>query len=83
MYPIGVIFGLGFDTSSSIALLGVSAIASTGTAALPPSQIILLSLLFTAGMSFVDSCDSIFMLHAYVVPSRVGESVAVGREGVS
>ena len=83
MYPIGVIFGLGFDTSSSIALLGVSAIASTGTAALPPSQIILLPLLFTAGMSFVDSCDSIFMLHAYVVPSRVGESVAVGREGVS
>lgn len=51
---------------SHSALIGVSALAS---AHIPASQIIILPLLFTAGMTFVDSCDSIFMLHAYALPS--------------
>jgi high-affinity nickel-transport protein len=51
-------------------LLGVSALARSGSHAIPNSQIIILPLLFTAGMTLVDSCDSIFMLHAYALPGR-------------
>ncbi|BGP18064.1 hypothetical protein JCM10213_008400 [Rhodosporidiobolus nylandii] len=69
MYPVGVLFGFGFDTASEISLLGVSALAK-GTHHIPSSTIILLPLLFTAGMSAVDSLDSIFMLSAYTVPQR-------------
>ncbi|KAM0754544.1 NicO-domain-containing protein [Meredithblackwellia eburnea MCA 4105] len=68
MYPVGILFGFGFDTSSEIALLGVSALAKTGEHPIPNSDIIILPLLFTAGMSFVDSLDSVFMLHAYALP---------------
>jgi high-affinity nickel-transport protein len=50
-------------------LLGVSALAS-GRHDVSPGQIILLPLLFTAGMSAVDSLDSVFMLSAYTVPAR-------------
>lgn len=71
MYPVGVLFGFGFDTASEISLLGVSALAAGDKyGRLPHSQILVLPLLFTAGMTFVDSCDSIFMLHAYAVPGR-------------
>ncbi|GAA5855553.1 hypothetical protein JCM5353_006025 [Sporobolomyces roseus] len=69
MYPVGVLFGMGFDTASEISLLGVSALAS-GRHQVAPGQIILLPLLFTAGMSAVDSLDSVFMLSAYTVPAR-------------
>ncbi|GAA5974537.1 hypothetical protein JCM11641_002080 [Rhodosporidiobolus odoratus] len=67
MYPVGILFGFGFDTASEISLLGVSALAK-GTHHIPSSTIILLPLLFTAGMSLVDSLDSVFMLSAYTVP---------------
>jgi high-affinity nickel-transport protein len=73
MYPVGFLFGLGFDTASEIALLGISALAATSSTTndpIPASQILLLPLIFTAGMTFVDSCDSIFMLHAYALPYR-------------
>ncbi|GAA5879189.1 hypothetical protein JCM16303_001334 [Sporobolomyces ruberrimus] len=69
MYPVGVLFGMGFDTASEISLLGVSALAS-GRHDVSPGQIILLPLLFTAGMSAVDSLDSVFMLSAYTIPAR-------------
>ncbi|GAA6062559.1 hypothetical protein JCM10212_004120 [Sporobolomyces blumeae] len=69
MYPVGVLFGLGFDTASEISLLGVSALAS-GRHRVAAGQIILLPLLFTAGMSAVDSLDSVFMLSAYTIPQR-------------
>ncbi|KAF9046619.1 high-affinity nickel-transport protein-domain-containing protein [Panaeolus papilionaceus] len=67
MYPVGVLFGLGFDTASSIALLAVSAIAkkTTGGASIPSSHVVILPLLFTAGMSLVDSADSVLMLYSY------------------
>ncbi|KAF9067737.1 high-affinity nickel-transport protein-domain-containing protein [Rhodocollybia butyracea] len=67
MYPVGVLFGLGFDTTSSIALLAVSALAvkdSSGKA-IPPSDVVILPFLFTAGMTLVDSLDSILMLYSY------------------
>ncbi|RDB18045.1 High-affinity nickel transport protein [Hypsizygus marmoreus] len=67
MYPVGVLFGFGFDTASSIALLALSAIAKRGSDgnAIPPSHIVVLPLLFTAGMTMIDSVDSILMLYSY------------------
>ncbi|KIM40857.1 hypothetical protein M413DRAFT_19048 [Hebeloma cylindrosporum] len=67
MYPVGVLFGLGFDTASSIALLAISAIAKKGPdgSSIPSSHVVILPLLFTAGMTLVDSVDSILMLYSY------------------
>ena len=63
MYPLGILFGLGFDTSTEIALLGISATqASNG---LSVWSIMIFPLLFTAGMSLIDTTDSILMLGAY------------------
>src|SRR5512139_738069 len=67
LYPVGVLFGLGFDTASEVALLGLSATAAVGTVggSLPPLAIIALPLIFAAGMSLMDSLDGIFMAKAY------------------
>ncbi|KAI9573618.1 NicO-domain-containing protein [Boletus coccyginus] len=67
MYPVGVLFGLGFDTASSVALLAISALANdSGTnTRIPPSDVIILPLLFTTGMTLVDSVDSVLMLYSY------------------
>jgi hypothetical protein len=55
MYPLGVLFGLGFDTATEIALL---VIASTGAVAgLPWYAILCLPVLFAAGMSLLDTID--------------------------
>ncbi|KAJ7695647.1 high-affinity nickel-transport protein-domain-containing protein [Mycena rosella] len=67
MYPVGLLFGFGFDTASSIALLAVSALArkrSDGSS-IPSGDIVILPLLFTAGMTLIDSADSILMLYSY------------------
>ncbi|KAK7048451.1 Nickel/cobalt efflux system [Favolaschia claudopus] len=67
LYPVGVLFGFGFDTASSIALLAVSALGhrrSDGTS-IPSGAIVLLPLLFTTGMTLVDSADSVLMLYSY------------------
>ena len=67
LYPIGVLFGLGFDTATEVALLGLSATVAVGTVGgtLPPLAIIALPLIFAAGMSLMDSLDGIFMTKAY------------------
>ncbi|KAI0352650.1 NicO-domain-containing protein [Trametes cingulata] len=67
MYPVGVLFGFGFDTASSIALLAISAIAKRGPDGrqISPGDIVILPLLFTVGMTLVDSLDSIVMLYSY------------------
>ncbi|KAH9889835.1 NicO-domain-containing protein [Cubamyces lactineus] len=67
MYPVGVLFGFGFDTASSIALLAVSAIAKRGPDGrqIAPGNIVILPLLFTVGMTLIDSLDSIIMLYSY------------------
>ncbi|KAH8989651.1 NicO-domain-containing protein [Lactarius hatsudake] len=67
MYPVGVLFGFGFDTASSIALLAASVVAKkgTGTKGVPPADIVILPMLFTAGMTLLDSVDSILMLYSY------------------
>ncbi|MDR5825750.1 HoxN/HupN/NixA family nickel/cobalt transporter [Caballeronia sp. LZ043] len=63
MYPLGFLFGLGFDTATEIGLLGISAAgASQG---LPIWSILVFPALFTAGMTLIDTTDSILMLGAY------------------
>jgi len=63
VYPLGFVFGLGFDTASEIALLALS--AAVAATALPLSAIIALPLLFAAGMTLMDSADGFFMTTAY------------------
>ena len=63
MYPIGVLFGLGFDTATEVALLVVA--GSAGAAGLPWYAILCLPVLFAAGMSLMDSIDGSFMNFAY------------------
>ncbi len=63
MYPVGLLFGLGFDTASEVALLVVAGTATS--AGLPLYAIISLPLLFAAGMSMMDSFDGAFMNYAY------------------
>jgi len=63
MYIIGLLFGLGFDTASEVGILGMS--ATTGASGMPVYLILLLPLLFVAGMSFIDTTDGIAMLGAY------------------
>jgi high-affinity nickel-transport protein len=63
MYPLGFLFGLGFDTATEIGLLGISAAgASQG---LPIWSILVFPALFTAGMTLIDTTDNILMLGAY------------------
>ena len=63
MYPVGFLFGLGFDTATEVGLLGIS--ATEATKGLPIWSILVFPTLFTAGMALVDSTDSILMLGAY------------------
>jgi high-affinity nickel-transport protein len=63
MFPVGVLFGLGFDTATEVGLLGISA---TGAAqGLPIWSILVCPALFTAGMTLLDTADSALMLGAY------------------
>jgi high-affinity nickel-transport protein len=63
MYPVGVLFGLGFDTATEIGVLGISAVqAAHGLAVW---SILVFPALFTAGMSLVDTADSVLMCGAY------------------
>jgi len=63
MYPLGILFGLGFDTASEVALLGLA--ATSGANHIPVVYILILPALFAAGMSLVDATDGIMMLGAY------------------
>jgi nickel/cobalt transporter (NiCoT) family protein len=63
MYPVGVLFGLGFDTATEVALLVIA--SSAGAAGLPWYAILCLPVLFAAGMSLLDSIDGSFMNFAY------------------
>lgn len=71
MYPIGFLFGLGFDTASEVGLLALTAAAATSgpksahAGPLPILAVIALPLLFTAGMSLMDTTDGVFMAKAY------------------
>ena len=63
MYPVGFLFGLGFDTATEVGLLGIS--ATQATQGLAIWSILVFPALFAAGMALIDSTDSILMLGAY------------------
>jgi high-affinity nickel-transport protein len=63
MYPLGILFGLGFDTATEIALLGMS--AAQGSQGLPLASVLVFPALFTAGMTLVDTTDCVLMMRAY------------------
>jgi high-affinity nickel-transport protein len=63
LYPLGVLFGLGFDTATEIGLLGLS--AASAVQGLGLWTIMIFPALFTAGMSLIDTADSILMLNVY------------------
>jgi len=63
MYPVGVVFGMGFDTATEVALLATTALLATQK--LPWYAIVCLPILFTAGMALMDTLDGVFMNVAY------------------
>jgi high-affinity nickel-transport protein len=63
MYPLGFLFGLGFDTASEVGLLGIS--AAQGSAGLPTASLLIFPALFTAGMSLIDTTDGVLMVQTY------------------
>jgi high-affinity nickel-transport protein len=63
MYPLGFLFGLGFDTASEVGLLAIS--ASQATQHMPLAAIMVFPALFTAGMTLIDTTDGMLMAGAY------------------
>jgi len=63
MYPLGFLFGLGFDTATEVALLGIT--AAQASSGLSMWSILIFPALFTAGMTLLDTTDSILMVRAY------------------
>jgi nickel/cobalt transporter (NiCoT) family protein len=63
MYPVGVVFGMGFDTATEVALLATTALLASQH--VPWYAIMCLPVLFTAGMTLLDTTDGLFMNLAY------------------
>src|SRR5712691_3095364 len=63
MYPLGLLFALGFDTASEIGLLGIA--ASQTAQGLPLWSVLIFPALFTAGMALIDTSDGVLMVGAY------------------
>ena len=63
MYPLGALFGLGFDTATEVGLLAIS--AGVATHHVPFLAVLSLPILFAAGMSLMDTADGAFMSQAY------------------
>lgn len=63
MYPLGLLFGLGFDTATEIGVLGLS--AAQAAQGMSIWSILVFPALFTAGMALVDTADSVAMVGAY------------------
>jgi high-affinity nickel-transport protein len=63
MYPLGFLFGLGFDTASEVGLLAIA--AGVATHHVPLLAVMSLPVIFAAGMSLMDTADGAFMSQAY------------------
>ncbi|WP_016604814.1 nickel transporter, partial [Yersinia pestis] len=63
MYPVGFLFGLGFDTATEIGVLGIS--AASATHGMNLWSIMVFPILFAAGMALIDSLDNFVMIGAY------------------
>ncbi|KAH0538131.1 hypothetical protein FGG08_005239 [Glutinoglossum americanum] len=75
MYPLGVLFGLGFDTSSEIALLGIASIqGAKGTSIW---LILIFPVLFTAGMCLLDTTDGALMMTLYTSTALARDQIAI------
>ncbi|KUJ19443.1 NicO-domain-containing protein [Mollisia scopiformis] len=75
MYPLGVLFGLGFDTSSEVALLGIASIqGAQGTSIW---LILIFPALFTAGMCLLDTTDGALMMTLYTSTSLARDTIAI------
>lgn len=75
MYPLGILFGLGFDTASEVALLGISSIeAARGTSFW---LILILPLLFTVGMCLLDTTDGALMMSLYTSTNLAKDHIAI------
>lgn len=75
MYPLGFLFGLGFDTSSEVAILGISSIqAAKGTSIW---LIMIFPILFTAGMCLLDTTDGALMMSLYTSTSMARDMIAI------
>jgi high-affinity nickel-transport protein len=63
MYPVGFLFGLGFDTATEVGVLGIA--ATQAAQGVPAWHILVFPALFTAGMSLIDTLDGVLMLGVY------------------
>ncbi|KAI1393795.1 NicO-domain-containing protein [Hypoxylon trugodes] len=75
MYPLGVLFGLGFDTSSEIAILGIASVQGAQGTSL--WVILIFPLLFTAGMCMLDTTDGALMMALYTSKAFARDAVAI------
>ncbi|KAI0393900.1 NicO-domain-containing protein [Xylariaceae sp. FL0594] len=75
MYPLGVLFGLGFDTSSEIAVLGIASLQGAQGTSL--WVILIFPLLFTVGMCLVDTTDGALMMTLYTSKAFARDRVAI------
>ena len=75
MYPLGVMFGLGFDTSSEVALLGIASIqGAQGTSIW---LILIFPMLFTVGMCLLDTVDGALMMALYTSTALAKDQIAI------
>ncbi|PYD80433.1 HoxN/HupN/NixA family nickel/cobalt transporter [Komagataeibacter sucrofermentans] len=81
MYPLGFLFGLGFDTASEIGLLGMAAVQARHGLGL--AGVMAFPLLFTAGMALVDTLDTLLMCRAYGWGMRSGRRRVAYDLGIS
>jgi high-affinity nickel-transport protein len=65
IYPVGVLFGLGFDTATEVAIIALALKFGTGAGAVPVWMVLMLPFLFTCGMVLTDTVDGIAMRFAY------------------
>jgi high-affinity nickel-transport protein len=65
IYPIGVLFGLGFDTATEVTLIAITVTVGTAAAGFPLWMVLVLPFMFTCGMVLTDTSDGIGMRFAY------------------
>jgi nickel/cobalt transporter (NiCoT) family protein len=65
IYPVGVLFGLGFDTATEVTLIAITVTVGTAAAGFPIWMVLVLPFMFTCGMVLTDTSDGISMRYAY------------------
>ncbi|HTW77367.1 MAG TPA: HoxN/HupN/NixA family nickel/cobalt transporter [Thermoplasmata archaeon] len=65
IYPVGVLFGLGFDTATEVTLIAITVTVGTAAVGFPLWMVLVLPFLFTCGMVLTDTSDGISMRYAY------------------